>query len=181
MHLHMRRVEPSVYLDLCVLNMTAQKTAVGKRAILRVTFNAKNNFKILLQCTFSELNKTGKYLATVQFRLPTPEINLPKTIMIVRHIVYSSQKDIPATWKISGGKVSQGMSSNYNYLAFTLWVTERPRWATGKAGNGQRDGNRNGKREFARSCRSRDGSELSVYRLHESQVRVGLRTHVSPE
>ena len=112
MHLRMPRAGPSVYLDLCVLNMTAKKTAVGKRAIPRVTFNDKNNFKILLQCTFSELNKTGKYLATVPFRLPSLEINLPKTIMIMRHIVYSSQQDIPATWKISGGKVSQGMGSN---------------------------------------------------------------------
>ena len=94
-----------MYLDLCVLNMTAKKTAVGKRAIPRVTFNDKNNFKILLQCTFSELNKLGKYLASVQFRLPSLEKNLPKKIM-------KSQQDILGTWKISGGKVSQGMGSN---------------------------------------------------------------------
>ena len=49
--------------------------------------------------------------------------------------------------------------------------------ATGKAGNGKQDGN--GKRKFVRSCRGRDDTELSPvdYRLHESQGRVGLRTH----
>ena len=38
--------------------------------------------------------------------------------MIAHHIVYSSQRDIPATWKLSGNVVA-GMGSNFNYLAFT--------------------------------------------------------------
>ena len=109
----------------CLSKTTTKKTAVGKRAIPQVIFSNKELQPITtMYFQWTSCEQDWNLESAVPSLLSLLENNLPRTIMIAHHIVYSSQRDIPATWKLSGNVVA-GMGSNFNYLAFTWWVTEK--------------------------------------------------------
>ena len=90
-HLRMRSATPSVYFDLekGVLTMIDCQKDCGCKSYSSGDFKKKELQPITTMCLQWNVNRTGKYLATVQFLLSPLKI-FSKKIMIMPHIVYSS-------------------------------------------------------------------------------------------